>query len=564
MSGPTTPHADYIHAQKYRGAGESFREAMNRIAGALKDNDTHWKILRDILLDQRFLPGGRIQASVGSSCSTTAFNCFVSGVIDDSLVEGPASIMERAREAAATMRMGGGIGYNFSTLRPRGALIRKLQSQSSGPVSFMEIFDAVCRCIASSGHRRGAQMGVLRIDHPDIEEFIHAKQNSNRLTGFNISIAVTDAFMQALAADTMFDLVWEGQVYKTVRASALWEAIMRSTWDWSEPGILFIDTINRENNLWYCETIHSVNPCGEQPLPPHGACLLGSVNLVKYLQQDPAGFVFDFAQLEADIEPIIRAMDNVINISRYPLRAQELEAQRKRRMGIGITGLANTLEACGLIYGSPEFINMQEAIQRLITNTAYIASSNLAAEKGVFPEYRKDLYGRLGFVSKLDSDILEIIQHQGIRNSHLTSIAPTGTISLAADNVSSGIEPVFAYKTTRTMMDFDGEITRDIWDYGVSELQVYGKTSKEVTIDEHLGVLITAQKYTDSSVSKTLNIPESISWEDFKTIYLRAYKGGCKGCTTYRIGGKREGILKEAEDTSCKIDLNTGIKSCDD
>ncbi|MGW8181870.1 MAG: adenosylcobalamin-dependent ribonucleoside-diphosphate reductase, partial [bacterium] len=312
--------------------------------------------------------------------------------------------MERTKEAAATMRMGGGIGYDFSTLRPRGALVRKLQSQSSGPVSFMEIFDAVCRGTASSGHRRGAQMAVLRIDHPDIEEFIHAKQNNNHLTGFNVSVAVTDVFMDALKTDSSFDLVWEGQVHKTVSATDLWETIMRSTWDWAEPGVLFIDTINRMNNLWYCETISATNPCGEQPLPPHGACLLGSFNLVKYLTEELGKFHLDLDQLRADIKPVVRAMDNVIDVARYPLRSQELEAKRKRRMGLGITGLANALEACGHPYGSPSFLAQQEIIQQLITTCAYQASANLADEKGAFPEYKSDLYGKQGFVSTLGGD----------------------------------------------------------------------------------------------------------------------------------------------------------------
>jgi ribonucleoside-diphosphate reductase alpha chain len=564
MSGPTTLYSDQLHAKKYRGEGESFREAMNRVASTLKDNDSHWRTLRDILLNMRFLPGGRIQSAIGATRSVTAHNCYVSSIIDDSFVEGPNSIMQCATEAAATMRMGGGIGYDFSTLRPRGSTIRKLQSQSSGPVSFMEIFDAVCRCTASSGHRRGAQMGILRIDHPDIEEFIHAKQNSNRLTGFNVSVAATDAFIQALKADASFDLMWEGRVHKTISATALWETIMRSTWDWAEPGVIFIDTINEMNNLWYTETISATNPCGEQPLPPHGACLLGSFNLVKYLVEELGKFYLDLDQLEADIEPVVRAMDNVVDAARYPLRTQELEAKRKRRMGLGITGLANALEACGHPYGSSDFLEIQDEIQKRITKSAYQASAQIADEKGSFPEYKPGLYGTKGFVSTLDIDTLDMISKLGIRNSHLTSIAPTGTISLCADNISSGIEPVFAHKVERTVMEFDGETATEVWDYGLSELQVHGKTSEEVTIDEHLGVLLTAQRNVDSSVSKTLNVPESTSWEDFKNIYLRAYEGGAKGCTTYKVGGKREGIIKKIEDASCKIDPKTGVRSCDD
>lgn len=308
--GPQTPFAEEIHKSKYRGEGESFREAMNRVASALSDDDRHYQAFRDILLHQRFMPAGRIQTSMGSSKGTTPYNCYVSGTIEDSFVSGDGCIMDRAKEAAATMRMGGGIGYDFSSLRPRGDFIRKLQSKSSGPVSFMDIFDSVCRCVASSGHRRGAQMGVLRVDHPDIEEFVHAKQNSDRLTGFNVSVAVTDKFMEAVENDRMFPLQWAGKVYKEIRARDLWETIMRSTWDWAEPGVLFIDRINEMNNLYYCETIAATNPCGEQPLPPYGACLLGSFNLVKYLHQDPdtcdKRLVFDFDQFSEDVFEVVR------------------------------------------------------------------------------------------------------------------------------------------------------------------------------------------------------------------------------------------------------------------
>ena len=350
--GPQTLAADSLHAMKYRGPGEDFREAMNRVAFGLKDSDRHYHELRQILLYQRFCPGGRIQSAIGSSRSTTAYNCFVSGTIADSFVEGNGSIMSRAHEAAATMRMGGGIGYNFSTLRPRGDLITKLQSQSSGPVSFMHIFDAVCLATSSSGHRRGAQMGILRIDHPDIEEFIRSKQNDTALQGFNISIATTDEFMEAMIAERDFDLRFAGKVYRTLNAAELWEKVMRSTWDYAEPGVVFIDTIDRMNNLWYCETLAATNPCGEQPLPPFGACLLGSFNLVKYLLPKiaPVGsaqYVFDADQLEEDIPAIVRGMDNVIDRTKYPLAEQKAEALAKRRMGLGVMGLANAIEACG-------------------------------------------------------------------------------------------------------------------------------------------------------------------------------------------------------------------------
>jgi ribonucleoside-diphosphate reductase alpha chain len=541
---------------------------MNRVSGALKDDDKHWREFRDILMDMRFMPAGRVQSAMGAARSVTPYNCYVSGTIDDSFVEGSGSIMQRAMEAAATMRMGGGIGYDFSTLRPRGTMIKKLQSQSSGPVSFMEIYDAVCRCVASSGHRRGAQMGVLRVDHPDIEEFIHAKQNNGRLSGFNVSIAATDEFMRAVKAGEGFDLRWGNEVHKTVDAQALWEAVMRSTWDWAEPGVLFIDTINNMNNLWYAEKIAATNPCGEQPLPPHGACLLGSFNLVRYLVKTAKGYKLELDQLAEDIPAVVRAMDNVVDRARYPLREQELEAKNKRRMGLGVTGLANALEACGHPYGSKGFVKLEREVLKLIASGSYRASALLADEKGSFSLYDKDQYGAKGFVSTLDDATLDMIKTMGIRNSHLTSIAPTGTISLAADNISSGIEPVFAYEFNRTVIEFEENRTETITDYGVRELGVEGRKTSEVTVDEHLAVLIEAQKHVDSAVSKTLNIPGSVGWEDFKQVYVRAWEGGCKGCTTFRVDGKRGGVLVEkkdepAEDTSCQFDPETGQRSCE-
>jgi ribonucleoside-diphosphate reductase alpha chain len=455
--GPQTRVGDYFHAMKYRGDGEDFREAVNRFSSAMKDSDEHFHQFRDISLDMRFMPAGRVQSAMGSIRATTPYNCYVSGTIEDSFVHGEGNIMQRATEAAATMRMGGGIGYDFSTLRPKGTLIRKLQSPSSGPISFMEIYDAICRCVASSGHRRGAQMGVLRVDHPDIEEFLHAKQNTDKLTGFNISIAVTDEFMEAAMTGRTFYLRWGGEVYKEVDAAALWESIMRSTWDWAEPGVLFIDTINNMNNLWYCETLAATNPCGEQPLPPFGACLLGSFNLVKYVRKTiprisegrtPGRFYFDWDQLKADIPHVVRAMDNVVDRARYPLPQQEAEAKNKRRMGLGMTGVANALEALGFPYGSPGYLEFQSKVEELIAVETYRASSELAGEKGAFPLYdERYLDGR--FIKQLPDDVQALIRKNGIRNSHLTSIAPTGTISLCADNVSSGIEPVFDYVTAR-------------------------------------------------------------------------------------------------------------------
>ncbi|UQS95108.1 ribonucleotide reductase of clase II [Pseudanabaena phage Pam3] len=578
--GPQTRVGDYFHAMKYRGEGEDFREAVNRVASALKDDDQHFHAFREIMGDMRFMPAGRIQSAMGATRATTPYNCYVSGTIQDSFVHGDGNIMQRAMEAAATMRMGGGIGYDFSTLRPKGALIRKLQSHSSGPVAFMDIFNAVCKCVASSGHRRGAQMGVLRVDHPDIEEFIHAKQNTSALTGFNISIAITDEFMRAVKAGGDFDLQWGGEVYKTVNAPALWEAIMRSTWDWAEPGVLFIDTINRMNNLGYCETIAATNPCGEQPLPPFGACLLGSFNLAKYIRPKTtlavaeARWEFDWDQLRRDIPHVVRAMDNVVDRARYPLPEQEHEAKSKRRMGLGVTGLANAAEALGFPYGSQPFLEFQEQVLELIAVESYRASAELAREKGPFPMFHGPAYLESEFIQKLPADVRELIARWGIRNSHLTSIAPTGTISLCADNVSSGIEPVFDYVTERPVNTPAGVELVTIEDYGVANFGVKGRRASEVTAQEHVAVLASAQKWVDSSVSKTCNMDGSMPWEDFKSLYMTAWETGAKGCTTFNIDGKRMALLtgktktepKEDDgpmvETSCQIDPVTGRKEC--
>lgn len=597
--GPQVPFSQELHAQKYRGPGESFREAASRVASALADGDEHYADFRDTLLNMRFMPAGRIQAAMGSTRQVTPYNCYVSGTIEDSFVDGDGAIMTRAVEAAATMRMGGGIGYDFSTLRPRGDLIHKLQSYSSGPISFMNIYDAVCKCVASSGHRRGAQMGILRVDHPDVEEFVHAKQPATdvqplwdavadmpdgpqkaqlvtslqstlRLTGFNMSVAITDEFMEAAAAGKPFALRFGGRTYREIDAAALWETIMRSTWDWAEPGVLFIDVINRMNNLWYCETIAATNPCGEQPLPPHGACLLGSFNLAKYIVRTASGFAFDWEQFKADIPVAVRAMDNVVDRAIYPLPQQEHEAKSKRRMGLGITGLANAGEALGHLYGTPGFLKFEADILDTLRDQCYIASALIAKDKGAFPLYDADKYLSGKFVKTLSDEARDMIEKYGIRNSHLTSIAPTGTISLCADNVSSGIEPVFGYSFDRTVMGFDGSRVETVHDYGASVFGVRGKTTDSVTVEEHVAALTTAAQRVDSAVSKTCNVPSDISWEAFKRVYVSAWEGGAKGCTTFRLGGKRSGILvkKEQEDgtapaSQCRIDPLTGRKECE-
>ena len=563
MYGPTLEASEAVHSLKYRQEGESFKEMCNRIASSLSDGEEHYRQFRDILLDMRFLPAGRVQAAVGAARQVTPYNCYVSGTIEDSMND----IMDKAKEAATTMRMGGGIGYGFSTIRPNGSRIVSLDSSSSGPISFMGIYDSVCNTVRSAGHRRGAQMGVLRVDHPDIEEFIRAKQNTDNLTNFNISVAVTDEFMEALDADAEFELRFEGRIHKKVKASYLWEEIMRSNWDWGEPGVLFIDRINQMNNLRYCEEIAATNPCGEQPLPPYGACLLGSLNLTRYIKLLSNGEItINYPLMEHDIVIIHRAMDNIIDQAIYPLPAQEEEAKSKRRMGIGITGLANTLERLDCSYGSPEAIQITESIMMTLRNTIYQASVSMAIEKGAFPKFHTD-YSEMSHIRTLPKNIQRDIEQYGIRNSHLTSVAPTGTISFCADNVSASIEPPFMLEGSRLVNMEDGIIEMPVSDYAYREWGVKGKTADEVTAKEHVKMLTTVQKYVDSAVSKTCNVKSEMNWEDFKGIYWDAYKGGAKGCTTFRSDGHREGILKEKEEengAACYIDPTTGERSCED
>ena len=560
--GMTLPLSDEIDRQKYRQVGEDFYSKVVRIADALKDTPEHFEDFKDAMRHMRFLPAGRVQNAMGAARQTTAYNCFVSGIIEDSM----DVIMKRAAEAAETMRRGGGIGYDFSRLRPRGELIKSLDSKASGAVSFMGIFDAVCQTIASSGHRRGAQMGVLRVDHPDIEQFITAKHDSTTLTGFNISVGITDEFMNHLDAGKPFPLRFEGKVYKEVDPVALWDMIMRSTYDWAEPGVVFLDRMNEMNNLWYCETLEATNPCAEQPLPPYGACLLGSFNLTKYVD----GKSFDWDQYKADIHTVVRAMDNVVDRTIYPLPEQKSEAENKRRMGLGVTGMANAGELLGYPYATPTFMEWAEKALKILRDECYTASALLAQEKGTFPLYDKDKYTQGRFFKTLPKKVRELIEEHGLRNSHLTSIAPTGTISLTADNVSSGIEPPYSLYYDRTIQQFDGHQIERVEDYAYNQ-GVSGRTANEITADEHVNVLCLASKYVDSAVSKTCNVGDDVTYDEFKQLYYKAWKGGCKGITTFRAAGKRFGILNEVKPEkeeptkaeACFIDPDTGQKSCE-
>ncbi|HEY8950676.1 MAG TPA: adenosylcobalamin-dependent ribonucleoside-diphosphate reductase [Rhizomicrobium sp.] len=503
------------------------------------------------LAGHKFLPAGRIFAGAGADRAVTLFNCFVMGAIPDSM----DGIFSALREAALTLQQGGGIGYDFSTLRPKGALVKGVGADASGPVSFMEVWDAMCRTIMSAGSRRGAMMATLACDHPDIEDFIDAKRESGRLTMFNLSVLVSDAFMDAMNRDGDWDLKFGGKVYRTVKARDLWDRITRATYDYAEPGVIFIDRINAQNNLAYCETIHATNPCGEQPLPPYGACLLGSINLAQ-LVKNPFGAdaALDEDELARLTTTAIRFLDDIIDVSRFPLAEQQAEAKAKRRIGLGVTGLADALIFCRTRYGSTESIALIERWLKVLSHAAYRASAELAKEKGAFPLFDAHEFLKRPHIMALPEEIRVQIAAHGIRNGLLTSIAPTGTISLFAGNVSSGIEPVFAYTYTRKILKADGtRIEEEVSDYAHRKFRAlfgedtalpdYFVNAQELSPQEHLAVQAAAQKYIDSSISKTINVPVDIPFEAFKDVYLKAYEMGCKGCTTYRPSEARGSVL---------------------
>lgn len=579
--GPKTPAAQALHQAKYRSEEESFDDYCLRYARSTTDDDYHFKDLLEGLREQRILPAGRQQLAVGRPYEITAMNCYVGGTIEDS----SEGIMDTVKNSMLTLRSGGGCGWDFSTIRPWGDPIRGLglKAYATGPVSFMSVWDAMCGTVLSAGHRRGAMMGVLRVDHPDIMRFINSKQDDHTLTNFNISVAVTDEFMEALEADDYYTLIFNGQPYTKARAADVWAQIMERNWDWAEPGVLFIDRINEYNNLWYTEQIAATNPCGEQPLPPNGACLLGSINLVKYIKSAPAPagdnpYYLDFGQIEQDVEATVRAFDNVIDRTHYPLHEQSVEQKTKRRMGIGVTGMANCLEVLGFSYGSEEYIEKQSIILATIRDAAYNTSIDIAKTKGPFPLYT-DQYVEGPFIETLPMEIRERIIRRGIRNSHLLSIAPTGTISQCADNVSSGIEPPYSLEQRRLIYMPEGQSEILLKDYALEEFKVKCRTAQQVSAQDHIKVMCAAQTYVDSSVSKTCNVnglklgeeprEGKVSFEDFCNLYLQAYKGGAKGCTTFNMNGKRAGILtsmdEEEENTegACFIDPETGLKTCD-
>jgi len=579
------PMAEQIWDMKYRLKEQdgtpidiTVQDTWRRVAWALAEPETDRASWADkfysVLERFQFIPAGRINAGAGTDRNVTLFNCFVMGTVQDSL----SGIMDALKEAAMTMQAGGGIGYDFSTLRPVDAPVKGVAATASGPLSFMDVWDAMCKTIMSAGVRRGAMMATMRVDHPDIFKFIDAKRDPNRLRMFNLSVLVTDDFMQAVKDNAQFDLVFGGKVYRTVSARGLWDHITQATYAYAEPGVIFIDRINKSNNLSYCETIAATNPCGEQPLPPYGACLLGSMNIPAFLNDD---FSINYEMLGDAIWTAVRMMDNVVDVSKFPLPAQEAEAKAKRRIGLGVTGVADAMALGGVVYGSDDGVKWIDKLMKFVARSSYLASIDLAIEKGAFPLFDADQYLSSGNMIGMDKDIRDLIKTCGIRNALLTSIAPTGTISLYAGNVSSGIEPIFALEYERKVLQKDGsKVTETVRDYAVDKwkrarpgepLPASFVTAQTLLPIDHVRMQAAAQRWVDSSISKTINCPEDISFDDFKNVYLQAWELGCKGCTTYRPNDVTGSVLsvKEPEQDygACemRVDPETGqlIRSCE-
>ncbi len=532
---------------------DSFRRVADALAVPEKSSQqSKWAdAFFDVLSDFRFLPAGRILAGAGTGRSVTLFNCFVMGRADDSI----AGIFDELKHAALAMQQGGGIGQDFSTIRPAGAEVKGIGADASGPLSFMHVWDAMCQTIMSAGSRRGAMMATLACNHPDIEAFIAAKRDGDGLQMFNLSVLVSDAFMAAVRAGDDWPLKFEGEVYKTVDARTLWDKIMRANYDSAEPGVIFIDRVNELNNLSYCETIYATNPCGEQPLPPFGACLLGSVNLTRLVEQPfSSDAVVNEKLLQDTVVTAVRMLDNVIDVSQFPLEQLAREAASKRRIGLGVTGLADALAMCGVRYGSNEAVALSGRWMALIEKTAYRASADLAKEKGAFALFDKKAYLAAPKIAGLDNKTRQSIARHGVRNALVTSIAPTGTISLFAGNVSSGVEPVFAYEYSRKILRRDGgHDVEMVTDYAVglyremfgteAQLPDYFVSAHELSPGEHLNMQAALQRHVDSAISKTINCAEDISFEEFGDIYQKAFDLNLKGCTTYRTNAIANAVL---------------------
>ncbi len=547
----------HIWETRYRSAGEtdihaSWKRVAQAIAAAETQGRDAWAERFFSLLDGfRFLPGGRILAGAGTGHRVTLFNCFVMGEIADELT----SIFEALKEGALTMQQGGGVGYDFSTLRPAGTVAQATGSIASGPVSFMHIWDAMCATMLSTGARRGAMMATLRCDHPDIETFVDAKRDSAALRHFNLSVLVSDAFMAAVADDADWPLAFPGLGnVRSVKARALWQRILRAAYDTAEPGVLFVDTINRDNTLADREKLSATNPCGEIPLPPYGACDLGSLNLAAFVISPYAADArLDLDALADSARMAVRFLDNVIDVSRYPLPAQAEQARRTRRIGLGITGLADALVLLGLGYDSDAARALAADAMRTLRDAAYRASIELAGEKGAFPAFDSGAFLASGFAGRLPQDIRDAIATHGIRNSHLLAIAPAGTISLLANNLSSGIEPVFAAEAERRVLGTDGRYrTHRVVDYACQLWRQQGEglppafvEARQIDPLAHLQMQAALQPFVDNAISKTINVAAEYPFERFEELYRRAHALGLKGCTVFRPNAVTGAILSQ-------------------
>jgi ribonucleoside-diphosphate reductase alpha chain len=574
--------------EKYaKGDESSITQVRARVALALAqvEEPKHRKKYADAFLwamQHGFIPAGRVNSAAGTDLQSTLINCFVQPVGDSitETINGKPGIYTALAQAAETMRRGGGVGYNFSGIRPKGARVKGTGSCASGPLSYMRVFDRSCETVESAGARRGAQMAVLNVTHPDITDFITAKQERGQLNNFNVSVGVTDAFMQAVHNDTMFELVHVAEpseslkaqgtyqradglwVYRSVRARDVWDSIMQSTYSAAEPGVLYLDRINAENNLAYCELIEATNPCGEQPLPDYGCCCLGSLNLTSYVI-DPFSpqARFDYESLRKATGLAVRMLDNVLTATHWPLVDQKKEADAKRRLGLGFTGLGDMLIMMGLRYDSQQGRDLAADVARVMRDTAYEASVSLARERGPFPLFQADAYLKAGFASRLPDALKADIRKHGIRNSHLTSIAPTGTISLAfADNASNGIEPAFSwfYKRTKRMPDgskkdytVEDHAYRVFRAMGgdVSALPEAFVSALQISAMDHMLMVAAVAPYVDAAISKTVNVPADYPYEDFKDLYMQAWEKGLKGITTYRPNSILGAVLSVASET---------------